>query len=98
MGSAQDPTIARHLVVQGRVQGVFFRASTRHVAGRERVAGWVANRPDGSVEVWLEGPAEAVEAVEAWVRRGGPPAAHIVAVAAQDVVPEGHDGFGVRHG
>lgn len=85
-------------MVHGRVQGVFFRASTRHLADRHGVAGWVANRPDGSVETWLEGPADAVDAVEAWVRHGGPPAAHVVHVEARDVAPEGHRGFGVRHG
>ena len=63
-------TIRRRLVVHGKVQGVFFRDSTREAARNEGVAGWAANRPDGSVEVVLEGPAEAVESVAGYCRRG----------------------------
>ncbi|HAB05117.1 MAG TPA: acylphosphatase, partial [Alcanivorax sp.] len=47
--------IARQAVVSGRVQGVYYRASTQQQARRLAVAGWVRNRPDGSVEAWLEG-------------------------------------------
>jgi acylphosphatase len=88
--------IVRHLVVHGRVQGVFFRASTERHAEREGVTGWVRNRPDGTVEAWLEGPAEAVEAVETWIREGGPPAGRVDDVEVLDEgAPEGHDGFRV---
>ena len=52
------------LIVHGRVQGVFFRDSTRECAERHGVAGWVRNRDDGTVEALLEGPAEAVQAVD----------------------------------
>ena len=45
-----------HAVFKGRVQGVNFRASTREVAVREGVVGWVRNLPDGSVEAVFEGP------------------------------------------
>jgi acylphosphatase len=45
-----------HVIFKGRVQGVFFRASTKEVAVREGVKGWVQNRPDGSVEAVFEGP------------------------------------------
>jgi acylphosphatase len=48
--------ILAHVVFKGRVQGVFFRASTKEAAVREGVRGWVRNLPDGSVEAVFEGP------------------------------------------
>ena len=60
----------RRVVVRGRVQGVFFRDSMRERARAHGVAGWVRNRPDGSVEAVLEGPAEAVERVLRFARDG----------------------------
>lgn len=89
-------SVARHLTVHGRVHGVFFRAETRRIAGDHGVRGWVANRPDGTVEAWLEGDADAVAAVEAWIRDGGPPAARVDRVTAQDVDVAGHRGFEIR--
>ncbi len=59
-----------HVVVSGRVQGVFFRTSC---AGRARelgVAGFVRNLPDGRVEAAFEGPEEGVDAMVAWCRHG----------------------------
>jgi acylphosphatase len=88
--------VARYLRVQGRVQGVYFRSSTRQTARRFGVTGWVRNHEDGSVEAWLEGDGAAVEAVEAWVQTGGPPAAEVVDVEVRVVHPEGFDRFEVR--
>ena len=88
--------VARRLVVTGRVQGVFFRASTRDRARDAGVAGWVRNRPDGSVEAHLQGPSDAVEAVEGWVRDGGPRDAVVDHVEAEDVAPEDHDRFRIE--
>jgi acylphosphatase len=88
--------VARYLRVRGRVQGVYFRSSTRQTARRFGVTGWVRNHEDGSVEAWLEGDGEAVEAVEAWVHTGGPPAAEVVDVEVRGVEPEGYDRFEVR--
>jgi acylphosphatase len=88
--------VARHVRVSGRVQGVFFRSETRRTARRFGVVGWVRNDADGSVEVWLEGEGSAVDAVEAWVRAGGPPAAVVHDVAVRTVAPEGHGRFEVR--
>lgn len=87
--------VARRLVVRGRVQGVFFRGSTRERAEELRVAGWVANRPDGTVEAWLEGDSASVGTLEAWIRDGGPPLAVVTEVSAQDVAPRGHSSFDV---
>ena len=62
--------IARHYVIAGRVQGVGFRFFVEDAAAREGVHGWVRNLPDGRVEARIEGDAEAVERVEAALRRG----------------------------
>lgn len=86
----------RHFRVRGRVQGVFFRASTERQAERHGVAGWVRNDPDGTLEVWLEGDRDAVEAVEGWIRGGGPPAAHVEDVEVLEAEPQGLSGFRVR--
>lgn len=85
--------VARHLVVTGRVQGVFFRASTRDRARDGGVAGWVRNRPDGAVEAHVEGPEDAVERLERWIRNGGPPDATVEDVAAEEVAPTGATSF-----
>jgi acylphosphatase len=95
-GSDGAPLVARHLRIHGRVQGVYFRSATRQTARRHDVAGWVRNDDDGSVEAWLEGAPEAVEAVETWVAAGGPPAAEVVDVDVTPVEPAGFDHFEVR--
>jgi acylphosphatase len=91
---AQDATIARLLTVRGHVQGVFFRDSTRREAQRRDVRGWAANRPDGSVEVFLEGRPADVEAVIAHCRRG-PRGASVEDVEVRDCAPEALSGFRV---
>ena len=55
-----------HIVVLGKVQGVYFRQSTRQQALALGVSGWVRNRNDGSVEVVAEGPEAAIERFVAW--------------------------------
>ncbi len=86
---------ARHVVVHGRVQGVFFRESTRRRAERAGVAGWVANRPDGTVEAFFEGAAEDVGVLIDYVRRG-PPGADVERLDVDDAEPRGLRGFEVR--
>ena len=62
----------QHLLIHGHVQGVWFRESMRREAERLNVAGWVRNTSDGSVEAVVHGPAEAVEAIIEWARKGPP--------------------------
>lgn len=59
-----------HLVVSGRVQGVWYRAGTEQEATRLGLSGWVRNLPDGRVEALAEGPEAALQAFEGWCRRG----------------------------
>ena len=68
-----EEKVRAHLLVKGRVQGVFFRANMRRTALENGVAGWVRNLPDGhTVEAVLEGPRSAVERVICWSLRGPP--------------------------
>ena len=69
------PARAR-VIVSGRVQGVWFRASTRDMAVRLGVSGWVRNLPTGEVEAEFQGPREAVEKAVAWCGQG-PPGARV---------------------
>lgn len=61
-----------HVIIEGRVQGVFFRAYTRDEAVKLGLAGWVRNRPDGSVEALIEGESSTVEKMLRWFHRGSP--------------------------
>ncbi len=88
--------VGRRVRIHGQVQGVFFRDRTRQVAQDHGVAGWVANRRDGTVEAWLEGPPEGVDAVLDWIDAGGPPAARVTRVDRDEVAPAGHDRFEVQ--
>jgi acylphosphatase len=74
--------------IEGRVQGVFFRATCRRVAADLGVAGWVRNAADGSVEAVFEGEPEAVQAILDWCREG-PPHAHVRSVEVTDEQPAG---------
>lgn len=59
-----------HLIISGRVQGVFFRARTKAMADSLDLTGWVRNLRDGSVEAVFEGSDEAVEQAVEWCRKG----------------------------
>ncbi len=85
-------TIRRRVVVHGKVQGVFFRDSTRLLADAHGVAGWAVNRDDGTVEAVFEGPAPSVAALVAFAAEG-PPDAVVERIEAQAEDPEGLRGF-----
>ena len=78
----------QHLLIQGRVQGVWFRESMRREAERLGVTGWVRNTPDGAVEAVVQGPAEAVDALVEWAR-SGPPMARVDGIEIE--ASETHD-------
>lgn len=84
----------KRVIVHGRVQGVFFRDTTRRMADSRGVAGWVRNNPDGSVEAVFEGPEEAVEAMVSFAREG-PRGAVVERVEVRDEAPEGRTGFSI---
>jgi acylphosphatase len=83
-----------HVSITGSVQGVFFRATCARRASDLRLAGWVRNASDGSVEAAFEGPVDAVEAMLAWCAEG-PAGAHVEDVRVTEESPTGERGFGV---
>jgi acylphosphatase len=91
--------IARRCYVSGRVQGVFFRASTRERAQQLGCRGYARNLADGRVEVLAVGEPAAVHALVEWLWHG-PPAAHVQDVSctqiAVDELGELPTGFGTR--
>lgn len=86
------PTIRKRVVVQGRVQGVWFRQTTLAQAEALGLAGTVRNLPDGRVEAVFEGPAWAVDDAVEWCRQG-PPRARVQDLIITDEEPEGLSGF-----
>lgn len=79
-------------IVSGRVQGVFFRASTRAEAVRLGLTGYAKNLPDGSVEVLACGEDSALEALQRWLRIG-PPVARVESVRRFPVEASAPGGF-----
>lgn len=76
--------VRRRLVIHGRVQGVFYRASCREEAEARGLSGWVRNLPDGTVEALLQGPEEQVRDMIRWCY-AGPPGARVSKI---EVTPE----------
>jgi acylphosphatase len=85
---------AVRFLVTGRVQGVFFRASTRTEAVRLGIAGVARNLDDGRVEVVASGPDAALAALERWLQQG-PPAARVENVSREPVDDRDDDGFSI---
>lgn len=85
-----------HVYISGRVQGVFFRDSTRHKANELDLNGWVKNMSDGRVEALFEGPSDAVQEMLDWCKEG-PAQADVEDVDAEHEEPmEDLKGFEVR--
>ncbi|MDT3435680.1 acylphosphatase [Haloarcula sp. 1CSR25-25] len=84
-----------HVFVSGRVQGVYYRATTRERAQKQGVDGWVRNLDDGRVEAVFEGPEADVEAMVEFCQEGSE-RANVTDLEIEDEDPEGIDGFEVR--
>lgn len=88
--------VRARVMVEGRVQGVWFRASAREVALGLGLSGWVRNRADGGVEAAFEGPRERVEEAVAWCRTG-PPGARVDHCDVIWEEPSGESAFSIRY-
>jgi len=77
-----------HVLISGRVQGVFFRANTWKKARSLGLTGWVRNLPDGCVEAVFEGEDIAALAMKEWCRTGTPPA-RVDRLEAEEESPTG---------
>ena len=86
MDSRPSPEAARRVRVRGRVQGVWFRASTAQRAGELGLRGRAENCPDGSVLVHAAGPAAALDRLVEWLHRG-PPMARVDSVEVEEIEP-----------
>ncbi len=77
------------VLVEGRVQGVGFRAATVRQAHQLGLGGWVRNLPDGRVEVLIQGERAAVDRMLSWLLQG-PPAARVAGVSHTETPTERH--------
>ncbi len=83
---------AVHLIVRGRVQGVYYRAGTEKSAQGLGLTGWVRNCSDGSVEIHAEGTKEKIEKFIEWCRKG-PVLASVKEVDIEWITPQGLSSF-----
>ncbi len=86
-----------HVIVQGRVQGVFFRAYTKEEADRLGLVGWVRNRHDGAVEALIEGEAAAVDRMIDWLHEGSPMANVVRVQVAEEESAGEHRDFSINY-
>lgn len=88
-------TVARHLIIHGRVQGVWYRGWMVATARELGLVGWVRNRMDGSVEALVQGDAATIDHFM-MLAQDGPPAARVAKIDMQDASVEDFQGFEQR--
>ena len=89
------PTV--HLLIKGKVQGVFYRATAKEEADRLHITGWVKNTKDGHVEAVASGTQEAIDQFIAWCKKG-PRRAEVTTVDLTPLPEENLDQFSVIRG
>ena len=85
-----------HLLIKGKVQGVFYRDSARKEAKRLGVTGWVKNTREGDVEALITGTEDQLNAFIAWCRQG-PPLAKVNDVIATKADAQQFSSFTIEH-
>lgn len=86
-----------HIYVEGRVQGVGYRANTRRFASQLGLSGWARNLRDGRVEIVAEGDEELIDRLIQWCKRG-PTGAYVTRVNAEKMEPTGEfSGFTIKY-
>lgn len=86
------PTV--HLIIKGKVQGVFYRAKAREQAARLSLTGWIRNTPEGHVEATVTGEDRLLQQFTHWCRQG-PPAAVVTDVIVEPVADTVFEGFSI---
>ena len=86
---------AIHILVHGRVQGVWFRAGTKERADELGILGWVKNRPEGTVEIHAEGEKSQLENFISWCRKGTP-AANVTSLELSPISLQNFKSFEIR--
>lgn len=84
----------RHLVIKGKVQGVYYRVSARDQAVKLGLTGWVKNTPAGDVEVVVSGHPDIIDRFIQWCRQG-PPHAEVEDVIIEAIAPQQFEGFDI---
>lgn len=92
-----DVLKAVHVVISGKVQGVWFRANTKQQAEQRNVSGWVRNTSDGKVEVVFQGDEQSVDALIFWCHQGSP-MSNVTDVTVESLdTDEEIQGFNIRY-
>ncbi len=87
--------VSIHCFISGKVQGVWFRASTQDKAKELGLTGWARNLPDGRVEVIACGDKDKVDQLHEWLKHG-PELARVSEVIREEIAWQEHDRFGVK--
>ena len=86
-----------HVIISGRVQGVWFRANTKNKAEQLGVTGWVRNTPDGKVEAVFEGEEKLVQEMIDWCQHG-PPQAKVNGLEVKKLPPSDEfESFNIKY-
>ncbi len=86
----------KHVFIEGKVQGVFFRDNAKNKADELDVKGWIKNLADGRVEAVFSGDDKNVEEIIGWCRQG-PSSADVTYVNVRSEEPKEFDDFEVRY-
>lgn len=95
MGKSNLENIGIHCFISGKVQGVWYRASTQEKAVTLNLTGWARNLSDGRVEVLAFGAREKIADLHEWLKKG-PPLAEVTLVTYEEVPYAQHERFAVR--
>lgn len=86
----------KHIVISGKVQGVFYRASAKGFAAEQGITGWISNTESGDVECVATGSPEQLEAFVEWCWKG-PTFASVANVTATDTAEQVFTSFSIKH-
>lgn len=85
-----------HIIVKGKVQGVFYRKTTKEYADAHKILGTVMNLPDGSVEIFASGSDTQLDELTAWCHKGSPKS-EVTTVDRDDIDPMIFEDFSIRY-